>query len=150
MISIAINLGENMKPFTLSTLLSFLLTPAAFADTLSVVVQETTGSGTVRAAIYDDQDAFDASRINTGTTSPAGDGNTLLSFENLTPGTYGIAVFHDRNDNEELDRNLFGAPKEPFGFSNNPKIGFSAPGFENFAFEFDGSPQELIITLNGN
>jgi uncharacterized protein (DUF2141 family) len=150
LVSNAINLGENMKPLLLSTFFSFVLAPAAFAETLSVVVQQTANAGTVRAAVYDSQAAFDASRMIAGTTSPASSGETLLSFENLTPGKYGIAVFHDLNSNEELDRNLFGGPKEPFGFSKNPNIGFSAPGFEEFAFEFDGSSQEMIINLNGN
>lgn len=139
-----------MKPLILSTLFSFVMAQTIFAETLSVVVQKTTAVGTVSAAIYDSKAAFDASLIFAGSISTADEGKTLVKFENLKPGTYGIAVFHDLNGNEELDRNLFGAPREPFGFSNNPNIGFSAPGFEEFAFEFEGSPQELTITLNGN
>lgn len=76
-------------------------------------------------------------------------GVTELSVENLDPGTYGIVIFHDKNGNEELDMNLFGVPNEPYGFSNNPKIKFSVPEFDAFKFQFDGSPTEINITLNG-
>ena len=40
-------------------------------------------------------------------------------FEEIPAGTYAIAVFHDLNMNKILDKNLFGIPKEGYGFSNN-------------------------------
>lgn len=43
------------------------------------------------------------------------------------PGVYGLALYHDANGNEKIDRNALGIPKEGFGFSNNPRILFSAP-----------------------
>lgn len=55
----------------------------------------------------------------------------------LPAGKYAAAVFHDENANGKLDKKrIFGikVPKEPFGFSNNPKIKMSAPKFEDCAF----------------
>lgn len=43
------------------------------------------------------------------------------------PGSYGLALYHDANGNGKIDRNGLGIPKEGFGFSNNPRILFSAP-----------------------
>ena len=123
---------------------------AAFAGTLTLRVEATSASGTLRAALFDSQQAFDANQSVAAVIGQAMQGATVLRFENLEPGTYGIAVFHDQNGNEELDRNLFGAPSEPFGFSNDPKIGFSAPEFDAFQFQFDGTPSEIDITLNGS
>ena len=77
-------------------------------------------------------------------------GKTNVTFSGLKPGQYGVALFQDINGNEELDRNLLGAPNEPFGFSNNPVIGFSAPKFDAFKFEYDGTPKTLSIKLNGS
>src|SRR5215510_7285307 len=34
-------------------------------------------------------------------------------------GDYGVAVFHDENSNGKMDKNVFGIPLEPYGFSNN-------------------------------
>jgi uncharacterized protein (DUF2141 family) len=47
----------------------------------------------------------------------------------LPPGEYGVAVIHDENRNQKLDRNFLGIPKEGFGFANNPHVGLSAAPF---------------------
>src|SRR5215472_12416525 len=41
-------------------------------------------------------------------------------FENVVPGTYDVAVFHDENKNGKLDFNEMGVPLEVYGNSNNP------------------------------
>lgn len=48
----------------------------------------------------------------------------------VPPGRYAIVVIHDENENQKLDRNLLGIPKEGFGFSNNPRVVFSAPSWQ--------------------
>ena len=45
--------------------------------------------------------------------------------------SYAIAVYHDENNNEKLDENMFGMPIEKYGFSNNARETFSAPSFES-------------------
>ena len=50
------------------------------------------------------------------------------------PGAYGLALYHDENANGKIDRNGLGIPKEGFGFSNNPRIFLSAPGFAKVRF----------------
>jgi|TARA_B110001469_G_scaffold64024_1_gene61321 uncharacterized protein (DUF2141 family) len=47
----------------------------------------------------------------------------------LAAGKYGFSAYHDVNSNEKLDLNLFGAPTEPYGFSNNARGTFSKPSF---------------------
>jgi uncharacterized protein (DUF2141 family) len=37
----------------------------------------------------------------------------------LTPGQYGVAVYQDMDGDGEMDTGMFGAPTEPYGFSNN-------------------------------
>jgi uncharacterized protein (DUF2141 family) len=37
-------------------------------------------------------------------------------FSDIKPGNYAIAVIHDENRNGELDTNMFGIPKEGYGF----------------------------------
>ena len=129
--------------------LSGCLGTTASSDTLKLIVETRIEGGNIRAAVYSSADAFKKGQPTTGTTGAVSNGKTELEIRDLTPGTYGIALFHDLNGNGELDRNLLGVPNEPFGFSNNPVIKFSAPKFEEFKFEFDGQPLELVITLNG-
>ena len=121
---------------------------AAPADTLTVSVETTSDTGNLLAKIYLNQESFDKREMFTSVTSPAKPGTAKLEFKGLEPGTYGITLFQDLNKNKELDRDLIGAPTEPFGFSNNPVIKFMAPKFEEFKFEFDGTPKEITIKFN--
>lgn len=121
----------------------------AQAGTLTLNLDTGNASGALRAAVFASQAAFDADEVVTATTGPANGAQSALTFDDLKPGTYGIALFLDENDNGKLDTNLLGAPTEPFGFSMNPKIGFSAPKFKAFQFDYDGSDIALNIKLNG-
>lgn len=60
----------------------------------------------------------------------AGERAATVVWENIPPGDYGVVALHDENRNHKLDRNVFGWPKEGFGFANNPHVGLSAPPFE--------------------
>jgi uncharacterized protein (DUF2141 family) len=55
------------------------------------------------------------------------------TFKVMEAGYYAFAVQQDINNNGKMDKNLFGYPKEPFGFSNNPIVHFSAPDFDQCA-----------------
>jgi uncharacterized protein (DUF2141 family) len=50
-------------------------------------------------------------------------------FTGVPEGDYGVVALHDENENMKLDKNLFGFPKEGFGFANNPHVGFGPPPF---------------------
>ena len=57
-----------------------------------------------------------------------------LNFGDLGPGTYAISAMHDENGNGRLDTFL-GIPREGFGFSRNPRIGFGPPRFDQVRFQ---------------
>jgi uncharacterized protein (DUF2141 family) len=48
----------------------------------------------------------------------------------LPKGEYAVSIYHDLNGNEKLDKNFFGAPTEPYGFSRNFKPFMRAPKFD--------------------
>ena len=73
-------------------------------------------------------------------------GEVQVSFENISPGDYAISVMHDANENNELDSNAFGIPKEGFGFSNDVMGMFGPPSFEKAKFKFTGD-NIISITL---
>ena len=62
-----------------------------------------------------------------------------LQFEGVPHGQYAFMIYQDVNDNDEIDSNFIGYPKEPFGFSNNPPIRFGPPGFKKASFEVTGN-----------
>lgn len=57
-----------------------------------------------------------------------------VRLDGLSEGNYAIAVIHDENRNGHLDTFL-GIPREGFGFSRNPRIGFGPPSFDQVRFE---------------
>lgn len=63
------------------------------------------------------------------------------------PGAYGLALYHDENANGKVDRGALGIPKEGFGFSNNPRILFSAPSFKKVRFVVSGPGQAIRIKM---
>jgi uncharacterized protein (DUF2141 family) len=72
-------------------------------------------------------------------------GTSTLRFEQLPFGEYAISAYHDRNGNMKLDTGLFRIPKEPLGTSNDAKIRFGPPKYEDAAFTLDQS--ELAIEI---
>src|SRR4051812_30400738 len=64
----------------------------------------------------------------------------------LDPGTYGLALLDDENNNSEMEYNLIGMPKEGFGFSNFYLTGLKKPRFEQFRFTLN-KDQKLNINM---
>ena len=52
------------------------------------------------------------------------------AFNGLASGSYAASAFHDLNTNNKPDKNMFGAPAEPYGFSNNVRSTFGPPDFK--------------------
>jgi len=71
----------------------------------------------------------------------APESQTLLG----SPTRWAVSAHHDQNNNDQLDKNAFGIPTEPYGFSNNPKRGFGPPKFEEACFSIGSDePQEAL------
>ncbi len=69
-----------------------------------------------------------------------------LSFD-LPKGDYAVAIYHDLNANKSLDKNLFGIPKEPYGFSKNFKPKMSPPDFSDCSFTLTETAKTISISL---
>ncbi len=63
----------------------------------------------------------------------------IVVFNDVKPGHYALAVFHDKNMNGKLDKNNLGIPREGYGFSKNVNGVFGPPSFEDAAFDFKDS-----------
>lgn len=74
-------------------------------------------------------------------------GDQTTARFSLPEGRYAIAALHDENSNHKLDRNFLGIPKEGFGFSNNPKVRLTAPGFDTAAMPISCPGTEISIHL---
>ncbi|WP_242044933.1 DUF2141 domain-containing protein [Anabaena azotica] len=70
-----------------------------------------------------------------------------VTFDQLAPGRYAVAVIHDANNDGKLNTGILGIPKEGFGFSRNPRIGIGAPSFQDTAISVMGE-STIQIKLN--
>ncbi|EAZ89686.1 DUF2141 domain-containing protein [Crocosphaera chwakensis] len=70
-----------------------------------------------------------------------------ITFNDLPPNTYAVAVFWDNNSDGELNRNFLGVPTEKFGFSSNPVIRTGPPKFSDSAILITGKNQVISIKL---
>jgi uncharacterized protein (DUF2141 family) len=90
----------------------------------------------------------DASSGTIETRVPIQGSVTPCTFENVAPGTYAIAVVHDENGNQRLDKNLFGVPTEGYGVSNNHTYALHAPKWDESTFVVEsGKSVGLAIGL---
>ena len=104
--------------------------------------------GTILIALYNSKDNFP----NTNEAYKVGrvkikKKQAVFIFEKLISGEYAIALFHDQNDNNKLDKSDFGLPKEPYGFSNDAKGMFGPPSFKKAKFNYNGKPLEIVVSL---
>ncbi|MEH2316393.1 DUF2141 domain-containing protein [Nostoc sp.] len=105
--------------------------------------------GQVCASIFASSEGFpsDRDRVLQKQCTKITDTPLIISFHNLKAGIYAVAVFHDQNNDYTLNSNIFGIPKEGFGFSSNPEIRTRAPKFSEAAFLVAGPDTNIQIQL---
>ena len=81
-------------------------------------------------------------------TSPVINYSAEISFDSIFPGKYAIQFFHDENENQKMDFNLIGIPKEKFGSSNNVKPVLGPPKFEKMLINLNQNKKIIIIPVN--
>ena len=74
------------------------------------------------------------------------DGKATITFNNVKPGTYGVMVVHDKNDNKRMDFEPNGMPTESYGMSNN-SMSYGPPQWNDAKFEVSNTPIEIEIRL---
>lgn len=139
------NFGLMKKWFLL-----FLLVPifGMAQNRLSISIEGVeTSNGKISVAIYANENGFlEFEDVFKFDSTKAQKGTTELSIESLPPGKYAVAIFHDENGNDILDRNWLGIPKEKIGFSNAKMKTFGPPSFTECAFELR-SDKEITVIL---
>jgi len=73
-------------------------------------------------------------------------GQHIIRFDGLPPGNYAAALIHDENANAKLDT-LMGIPREGFGFTRNPPIGFGPPRFTAAQFALGAVAETQQVTM---
>ena len=103
--------------------------------------------GIVKVGIYE-KDGFPAmGKEIIGKDVKVTTGEITVTLKDIPAGTYAIAVIQDKNSDGEHNTNLFGAPTEPYGFSNNVYGRFGPPDFEDVSVNIENG-KTLSLTIN--
>ncbi|MEO0570634.1 MAG: DUF2141 domain-containing protein [Bacteroidota bacterium] len=71
-------------------------------------------------------------------------GPVTLTFENIKPGSYAIMAMHDANNNNRMDYESNGMPKESYGMSGNDMT-MGPPTFD--AAKFEVANEDISFTI---
>jgi len=128
--------------------LSYMLRALFFLTLLLPFAPDSTDTGTIKlqidninssegriwVGIYEQETYMDRERALLRAYTSLDAESLSVAIEGLSYGDYAIAIFHDRNDNGELDRNFLGIPIEPFAFSGTLRSKFRLPRFNEVHF----------------
>ncbi len=135
-------LSRFTLPFGAALLLAAATAPAA---TVEVRIAGVTAKGKVSVAVCDKERFLKQCAYNASV--PAQAGETLVSVKGVPPGTWAVVAYQDENSNGELDTNMLGIPKEPYGFSRDARSKFGPPGFDDAAIEVGEAPTTATVRL---
>ena len=134
-----------MKQLLLFPLLCFVQQILAQGSVTVHVKPVEDAKGEISVALYRKPSDFPHPvRVYVAQTPKAVKGTNIIRFTNLPAGNYAAAAYHDENGNKKLDKNIFGAPTEPYGFSNDARRLMSAPSFDEARFEIRNNEESEI------
>lgn len=76
-------------------------------------------------------------------------GRNTVTFElgHLNYGNYAVAILHDENNNQRMDYNMLGIPKEGFGFFNVSGTIMRVPTFEETSITLREPRKEAKVIM---
>ncbi len=120
------------------------------ADTLSKLVINLSGmqnlNGKINVALYNSESSFNNPNqaYRELFLTPTATSMTI-EIDSLPAGTYAFGIFHDENNNQQIDQNWLNIPTEGFAFSNNVMGSFGPPSFNQSKIVI---PNSSLITQN--
>lgn len=133
---VAMHVRTSANDFIMITLLTMLfisIGSTLWAADLKVRLDNPPPTGTVALLLFDSANTFGDFRDPAIVAKHDLDGRENIHIRNVPPGEYALLVYYDENNNDRLDINFIGIPKEPLGFSNRyqPK---GPPSYKRAAF----------------
>jgi uncharacterized protein (DUF2141 family) len=126
-----------------------LAQPATGAE-LTVKVQGVkTTDGDIKCALFASADGFadEPKKAAQRTRAAITSGAATCTFAKVPAGAWAVAVLHDANSNEKLDKNFFGVPTEGYSVSNDATKALAPPSYDDAKFTTDGTAKTLTVNL---
>lgn len=131
----------------IAIIFSGLLTTNAQEKSFNITVNISgldSNKGKVLIALYNEKGQFLKKGFRGGMTQIT-DKKISYVFEEIPKGEYAVSFFHDENDNNKMDTNFFGIPKEDYGCSNNATGFMGPPKYDDAKFILE---TDKTITIN--
>ncbi|MEQ8240226.1 MAG: DUF2141 domain-containing protein [Cyclobacteriaceae bacterium] len=103
--------------------------------------------GKIALAVYRPSDEFLSDNPYRSKLIPVDSEQPVLNTT-LPSGVYAISLYHDENNNDQLDKSMVGLPKEGYGFSNDAMGLFGPPSFEKASFKVTNDTSFVITIQN--
>ncbi|MEO1616890.1 MAG: DUF2141 domain-containing protein [Planctomycetota bacterium] len=105
--------------------------------------------GPIRIAIYDSEEAFgDVDKALMKDAMKPVEGFVVWEVNlDALPIQFGVAAYHDLDDNGELNRGMLNAPVEPYGFSNNARSLVGPPSYSETLVDKPESSEMIEIRV---
>lgn len=126
---------------------SVVAVPLANASDLTVTVEGIADAkGTIMLGLFDEATYNGDGAVNGANLKVEG-ASVTATFEGLEPGEYAVRLYHDLNDDGEMNTNPFGMPTEPYAFSNDAKGRFGPAKWDaaKFVVEADGTTHTITM-----
>ena len=136
----------------------FVSATLAFSDNLQV--KEKTGTltvivegfpsdqGVAKIALVNSLEGYeDSAKAFMKETVEVVNGKATCNFNHVPFGKYAVTVRHDENNNNKIDKSIFGKPTEAYGFSNNIRRFFGKPDYDKAVFILDKSDTVIKIEV---
>ena len=134
--------------------LGFMLSVFSFAFAQSSMTIHVEGlreaKGQLMIFVYNNAEDFPTKRDRAvfSKSVPVTSASMEISFDSVTVGTYGVAVYHDENMNGKMDRHWYGPPKEGYGASNDATGTLGPPQFDDAKFEVNETQTTIKIIIH--
>lgn len=134
--------------------LSFMLAVFSFASAQSSMKINVEGlrevKGQLMVFVFNNADDFPTKKDHAVFSKkvPVSGASMEIIFEGVSAGTYGVAVYHDENMNDKMDRSWYGMPTEGYGASNDAKGTLGPPKFDDAKLEFNESQKSVKIIIH--
>ncbi len=130
--------------FLVCFLMIFQLNTGEISITISGIEKQ---QGYLRIGLYANSQSYLKKSLHYKDVKVLDKDQYVVSFKDISWGTYVVSIYHDINENKILDTNFLKIPKEPYGFSQNPRTTFGPPSFDKASFVHNNSSTQIEIEL---
>ncbi len=134
------------RPLLVTVLAASFGAAAAAADLTVEVGGVESDTGAIAVAVFASAEEF-PTKLAHGQRVKASPQQAVVVFKDLPAGRYAVSAYHDANDNKQLDRGLFGIPKERYGFSQEARGVGGPPEFRDAAFVLPAEGARISVRV---